>query len=131
MSTEELTSPFDAIPESMIYRGFISVRADWAFILLNLAGLSAGLAEEVYFRGLLYGSSRAFMGRAPAMVVNVLFFAACHTWAYSSMLHTLNVAAYGTVCVILADRYGSITPAIVCHVVANAVQYNVLNLTAL
>jgi membrane protease YdiL (CAAX protease family) len=84
--------------------------------LLSLAVLLlAPLAEELFYRGLLYGYLRSRWGPAPAVVVSALLFGLAH--ADLSLL--LPLALVGAGLALVYERAGGLWPSIAAHAALN------------
>lgn len=83
--------------------------------LLCVAGL--GSLEEIKYRGLLYSSLRKKLGSRPAIVVNALCFMTAHG--------TPNLVLFviGCMSAWLLEKYRSVIPGIVVHLVWNIAMY--------
>lgn len=84
---------------------------------LVVLGLLAPLAEEVVFRGLLYGWLAGRWGNLVAFVLSSLAFAVAHT----EPVHILLVLPLGFWFGWLRWRTGSLVPTIVAHIVNNTI----------
>jgi membrane protease YdiL (CAAX protease family) len=83
--------------------------------LLLLAVLVAPLAEELFFRGFVFGGLRGRFGFAVASGLSAALFAFAH-----GMLHNaLPLFAVGLVCAVLYERHRSIAPCIATHAIFN------------
>ncbi len=93
-------------------------------LLLVAAGLGP-LAEELLFRGLLYGWMRRHLGVLASASLSALLFAAVHAipWLIPSFF------AIGVVLALLYERSGSLWPAVVAHGSYNAINLLLLALT--
>ncbi len=81
-----------------------------------MGGIVAPFAEELVFRGLLYGWLRGRMGFAAAAGLNALCFAVMH----GVVLLIPALVAVGLALAWVTERSGSIWPAIVTHGVFNS-----------
>ena len=84
--------------------------------VIVMAVIVAPVAEEVLFRGYLYGVIRRFGGRLPALLTSSLLFAAIH-------VHLPSMAGLGLLAVILCllyERTGSLWATITMHATFNA-----------
>lgn len=84
---------------------------------LGVLALLAPLAEELVFRGLLYGWLAGRWGNLVAFVLSSLAFAAAHT----EPVHILLVLPLGFWFGWLRWRTGSLVPTIVAHVINNSI----------
>jgi hypothetical protein len=90
----------------------------WDVLLILLAvTVPVPVAEEVFFRGFAYRLLRAKLGVGAAVVVSSLGFALVHGVEPSTWVPVLPV---GLVLAVLAERSGSLWPAVVAHAVVNA-----------
>lgn len=84
-----------------------------AFISVALVG---GIVEELIFRGIALTRLQKF-GNGFAVVVSALIFG----WAHGTVLAIVYAALIGVVFALLAIRYRSILPGMICHIAFNAV----------
>jgi membrane protease YdiL (CAAX protease family) len=84
-------------------------------LLFVAAAILAPLAEEVFYRGLLYGYLRRRVGTAAAVAVSALLFALAH----GSLTLALPLAAVGAGLALLYQASGSLWPAVWAHAVVN------------
>ena len=84
---------------------------------LAVLGLLAPVAEELVFRGLLYGWLAGRWSNLVAFIVSSLAFAAAHT----EPLHILLVLPLGFWFGWLRWRTGSLVPTIVAHIINNTI----------
>jgi membrane protease YdiL (CAAX protease family) len=84
---------------------------------LAVLGLLAPLAEELVFRGLLYGWLAGRWNNLVAFIISSLAFAAAHT----EPLHILLVLPLGFWFGWLRWRTGSLVPTIVAHIINNTI----------
>ena len=93
---------------------------------LALAGLllfvAAPLAEEGYFRGLLYPWLTRVVGRSPANVLASALFAALHPGTFSFLV----LFAVSAIWTLVADVTGNLLAAVLGHAALNAVSLTVL-----
>lgn len=78
--------------------------------------LGAPLAEEIVFRGYLQGALQGFLRPWPAIAVTAVIFGSVHTLPYA-----LPVACLGLFFGWLAQRCGSLWPAVLGHALHNGV----------
>jgi uncharacterized protein len=96
----------------------------WSLLGILLAGaLLAAFAEELFFRGIVYGALRRY-GVLLATVVSALLF---------GLAHGVNVVLpaavlLGVVNAVLYERSGSIWPPIVAHAVNNAILFTLASI---
>lgn len=81
-----------------------------------LACLGGPLAEETFFRGVLFAALRQRMARWPAMLISGGLFAASHT----NLLGFLPILALGCLLADLYERTGSLLSPVVIHIVHNS-----------
>jgi len=84
---------------------------------LAVLGLLAPVAEELVFRGLLYGWLAGRWSNLVAFILSSLAFAAAHT----EPLHILMVLPLGLWFGWLRWRTGSLVPTIVAHIINNTI----------
>lgn len=84
---------------------------------LAVLGLLAPIAEELVFRGLLYGWLAGRWSNLVAFILSSLAFAAAHT----EPLHILMVLPLGFWFGWLRWRTGSLVPTIVAHIINNTI----------
>jgi membrane protease YdiL (CAAX protease family) len=93
------------------------VREPRSFLLsLGVLALLAPLAEELVFRGLLYGWLEGRWGPRVALVASSIAFAAAHI----EPAHILLVLPLGFLFGWLRSRTGSLVPSVVAHMANNA-----------
>lgn len=80
-------------------------------------GLVAGTAEEVFFRGYMQGELRRRWPRWASVVTTSMCFAILHV----EVIHAVLAFALGLYLGFITELTGSALPAVVCHVVNNAV----------
>lgn len=95
-------------------------RADgWTTALVWIrACLLAPVGEELLFRGVLYSWLRTKRGAAFTIGVTAVLFAAIHAGAPTMLLLAL---AVGVAAGLIRERTGSVTPAVIVHVLQNVV----------
>ncbi len=81
-----------------------------------LACLGGPVAEEVFFRGVLFAALRQRISRWPAMLLSSALFAASHT----NLLGFLPIMVLGCLLADLYERTGSLLSSIAVHVVHNS-----------
>ena len=104
--------------ESIISR--LGLTPAWALAL----GLTSGIGEEVFFRGLLLGVGLKFFPAWMAVIAQALAFAALHpaprrAWAYPFWTFLIGIA-FG----IITLEAHSLLPVILAHYVFNHGQFN-------
>lgn len=78
------------------------------------AAVSAPVVEEIFFRGLLYGSLRRRLRTTPAALIAGALFGAAHLGSHS--LDAIPVLAFfGVIACLLYERTGSLLPGIALH----------------
>jgi membrane protease YdiL (CAAX protease family) len=82
-------------------------------------GLVAGVSEEVFFRGFMLTRLREHWGGRRAIVATAACFGVLHV--DPNGIHMVLAFVMGLYLGFVAERTGSTLPAIVCHVVNNAV----------
>ncbi len=82
-----------------------------------VAGVVAPIAEEVFFRGVLYGGLRARIGSAPALLVSAVVFTALHL----SLELFVPIFVLGIFLAYLYQKTGSLYPGILLHSANNVV----------
>ncbi|MDQ7096830.1 type II CAAX endopeptidase family protein [Desulfosporosinus sp. PR] len=88
-------------------------------LLLNLllAGVLAPVIEETLFRGLIFGSLRAYCGKWTATVISAAIFSGLHFQAYGFLPRFI----LGIALVYLFDKYKSLYPSVALHSLNNIV----------
>jgi len=86
-------------------------------ILLIVFG--AAIAEEICFRGMLFGGMRERLPRVPAALVAGIVFGALHAFTGISAVPPL--IALGFVFCLLYEKTGSIVPGMLLHMLNNSV----------
>jgi hypothetical protein len=88
------------------------------FLLTLLVGaVIAPLAEEIFFRGFMYGGLRARLGVRWAIIVTALFFAALHfSWEF-----LIPILILGIFLALLYELTGSLYPGMILHVSNNLI----------
>jgi hypothetical protein len=90
----------------------------WAFFLTLLsAAVWAPVAEEIFFRGFLYGSLRGRIGARGAMIASTFFFTALHF----SLDAFIPLFVLGLCLAWLYEKTGSLYPGMILHASNNAV----------
>jgi uncharacterized protein len=89
------------------------------WLILIAAGIGAPLAEELLFRGLIFGAvRRSPLGFAGAMLISALSWAVLH--ANYSVYGLAAIALIGFYLAWLRERTGSLLTPVVCHGVYNS-----------
>ncbi len=90
----------------------------WGFVLTFFAvALLAPVAEEIFFRGFLYGGLRARIGVIGAMIASTFFFTALHF----SIDAFIPIFVLGLFLAWLYEKTGSLYPGIILHAANNGV----------
>jgi membrane protease YdiL (CAAX protease family) len=96
-------------------------------ILLPLTGfalvIAAPIAEEIFFRGFIFGGLIRPLGPGPAMVVSGLIFGSFHVTSPDALGLVLPFAAIGALFAWLYYRTGSILPNIAAHMLFNMIGF--------
>ena len=87
------------------------------FAAVIVIGVVAGTAEEVFFRGYMQAELRRRWPRWASVVTTSLCFAILHV----EVIHAVLAFALGLYLGFITELTGSALPAVVCHVVNNAV----------
>jgi uncharacterized protein len=95
------------------------------FILtLIAAAVIAPIAEEIFFRGFVYGGLRGRIGTLGAMLVSSLFFTALHF----TLDQFIPIFALGLFLALLYEKTGSLYPGMLLHSSNNAISLILLAL---
>jgi uncharacterized protein len=86
-------------------------------LTLIAAAVVAPIAEEIFFRGFLYGGLRGRIGAIGAMLVSTLFFTALHF----SIDQFIPIFFLGLFLAWLYEKTGSLYPGILLHLSNNAI----------
>lgn len=88
-----------------------------AVVAVVVLAVMAPIAEELVFRGLLYGWLRGFLPFVLVAILTSALFGLAHgEWA-----HAIAAGLLGLVLAIIRERSGSLWPAITAHVINNLV----------
>lgn len=99
------------------FSSMMRTRVWWSMLLA--AGIGAPIAEEVLFRGLIYGTlARSPLGRAPSAVLSAAAWAGLHT--NYSLYGVIAITLIGIYLAMLRDRTGSLVAPIACHAAYNS-----------
>lgn len=88
-------------------------------VQILLIVIAAPIAEEVLFRGYLFGGLREKLDRWPAALIAGGIFGALHALTGLSAVPPL--IAFGVVLCLLYEKTGSIVPGIILHLLNNSV----------
>jgi membrane protease YdiL (CAAX protease family)/uncharacterized RDD family membrane protein YckC len=83
-----------------------------------LIAVAAPIAEEIFFRGMLFGGLRRRLSTFPAAVISALVFGALHATTGVSAVPPLIV--FGFVLALLYEKTGSLVPGMIAHALNNA-----------
>ena len=105
-------------PDTDVYSKLLG-QATWYTLVLNLllAGVLAPFVEETLFRGLIFGSLKAYFGKWTAATVSAVIFSALHFQAYGFLPRFV----LGIILVYLFDKYKSLYPSVGLHALNNIV----------
>jgi membrane protease YdiL (CAAX protease family) len=84
----------------------------------------APIAEEIFFRGFLFGGLRGRLSFWPAALISGIFFGAIHILGGSWQAVVL-LSVFGTLLAFLYERTGSLGPPIIMHMFQNAIAFYV------
>jgi len=84
----------------------------------------APVAEEIFFRGFLFGGLRGKLSFWPAALISGIFFGAIHILGGSWQAVVL-LSLFGVLLAFLYERTGSLGPPILMHVLQNAIAFYV------
>ena len=88
--------------------------------------VAAPVAEEIFFRGFLFGGLRRGLPFVAAALVSAVIFGAFHYTGPHSLTVLPQLAFLGLVLAWIYERSGSIYPTIALHVLNNALAFVVL-----
>ncbi len=94
---------------------FVETRGPVVIVTLALACVIGPIAEELFFRGLVFSSLRRRVSRPAAMLISGALFSALHT----NLIGFLPILALGWVLADLYERTGSLAAPIAVHIVHN------------
>jgi membrane protease YdiL (CAAX protease family)/uncharacterized RDD family membrane protein YckC len=83
-----------------------------------LIAVAAPIAEEIFFRGMLFGGLRRRLSTLPAAAISALVFGALHATTGVSAVPPLII--FGFVLALLYERTGSLVPGMIAHALNNA-----------
>ena len=107
--------PWDSIlPESLQLSSEGQFEIPAALALFGY-GFLAPFAEEVCFRGALFGSLRKWMKKTPAILISALLFALYH----GNVIQGIYAFFMGAVMAFLVDKTGALWASILFHITAN------------
>lgn len=86
--------------------------------ILNTAVVT-GLLEEIVFRGLALSRLQRGTSRAAAVIISAVIFGVLH----GAFLAVCYATILGVVLALLANRYDSIVPTVLCHIFFNLTSY--------
>jgi membrane protease YdiL (CAAX protease family)/uncharacterized RDD family membrane protein YckC len=89
-----------------------------AIPVVLLIAVAAPIAEEIFFRGMLFGGLRRRLPTLLAAAISALVFGALH--AATGITAVPPLIAFGFVLALLYERTGSLTPCIAAHALNNA-----------
>jgi membrane protease YdiL (CAAX protease family) len=95
---------------------FLEHRTEVLLLTALLACLIGPVAEEFFFRGVVYAAIRNRTGRFIAMLISGGLFAAIHT----NLMGFLPISALGFLLAYLYERTGTLTASIIVHVFHNS-----------
>jgi hypothetical protein len=98
--------------------------ADWLGFLFNLvlAVFIAPIVEETLFRGLIFDSSRTYLGKWSAAAISAALFSALHFQIYGLFPRFI----LGLVLAHLYERNRSLVPSIIFHALNNSIAMSLL-----
>lgn len=105
-------------PSTDVYTKLLG-QTTWYTLILNLllAGVLAPFVEETLFRGVIFGSLRAYFGKWTAAVISAAIFSSLHLQTYGFFPRFI----LGISLVYLYDKYKSLYPAVALHALNNIV----------
>jgi uncharacterized protein len=121
VATEILGNP-PAPGEQLLGAEEVALSGADTLSLFVAAALIGPVVEELYFRGLVFRYLRARFSVIAAVIISAALFAAAHPFV--ALMPALFVL--GVVLAIVTQRYSSLYPAIVLHVLTNSVAVLVL-----
>jgi membrane protease YdiL (CAAX protease family)/uncharacterized RDD family membrane protein YckC len=89
-----------------------------AIPVVVLIAVLAPIAEEIFFRGMLFGGLRKRLSTFPAAAISALVFGALHATTGITAVPPLIV--FGFVLALLYERTGSLVPGMIAHALNNA-----------
>ncbi len=88
-----------------------------------LVTVVAPIAEELFFRGFVFGALRTWRGTWLAAVLTGLLFGAIHLGSAPDVLYLPILAVFGFVLCLLYAKTGSLYPCIALHAINNCVAF--------
>ena len=89
-----------------------------AIAVIGLIAIAAPIAEELFFRGMVFGGLRRRLASVPAAAISGVLFGLVH--APTGLAAVPPLAAFGFVLALLYERTRSLGPGIVAHVINNS-----------
>ncbi len=89
-----------------------------AIPVVALIVIAAPVAEEIFFRGMLFGGLRKRLSTFPAAAISALVFGGLHATTGITAVPPLII--FGFVLALLYERTGSLVPGIIAHAINNA-----------
>jgi uncharacterized protein len=89
-----------------------------AIPVVVLIAVVAPIAEELFFRGMLFGGLRSRLSTYPAAAISALVFGGLH--ATTGVTAVPPLIAFGFVLALLYERTGSLVPGMIAHALNNA-----------
>lgn len=109
--------------EHLLFRLFFEEQRLWILLCSTLVVAFLGpVAEEVFFRGFVYGAAKKKWGMFSAMLVTSLIFGALH----ANVIGFLPISALGFLLVYMYEKTGSLVPAITIHILHNGLMVSFL-----
>jgi membrane protease YdiL (CAAX protease family) len=84
----------------------------------------APVAEELFFRGFLFGGLRGRLTFWPAALISGVFFGAIHLLG-GSLIAVVLLSVFGVLLAWLYERTGSLGPPILMHAIQNAIAFTI------
>ncbi|MHB9035373.1 MAG: CPBP family intramembrane glutamic endopeptidase [Armatimonadota bacterium] len=104
-------------PEHPLVPYFMGGGASSFVVVFILGAVIAPLAEETFFRGVLYGALRDGMGVWGAAVISAIIFALGHPIP----AYFLPILVLGVVFALVREKTGSLVPSMIAHSIHNSV----------
>jgi membrane protease YdiL (CAAX protease family)/uncharacterized RDD family membrane protein YckC len=89
-----------------------------AIPVVTLIVVVVPIAEEIFFRGMLFGGLRRRLSRLPAAGISALVFGGLH--ATTGITAVPQLIVFGVVLALLYERTGSLVPGMIAHALNNA-----------